>query len=299
MSEQTEQQQISFMDRVNNWGNNASVMSQVSRQVGEFIGTAVDSGAELGSFVPVIEIIVTIGSFIGAGLGATFGYEVLIGLVLAQIVALYLVAHYKEIAMATLGQAAIYAAVIVGAINTALAIYLALTSHDGTAVNPAIWQFPAYSSGAAILFFYIAKLFTHESVANRRRLRVESENEIAEIQRSQAAKRAMSAARDNMQQTRLTMEETAMEALAADPLMQKIQSKAMYLTMVQDIMTQYEIAPNSKLGKQLLSLAETAVNSDDKPEFDMSDLQPILNGRNGADFLAPNANGNGHRNGVR
>lgn len=298
MSQQTEQPQISFMDRVNALGQNANIMSQVSRQVGEFIGTAVDSGAELGSFVPVIEIVVTIGSFIGAGLGATFGYEVLIGLVLAQIVALYLVAHYKSIAMSKIGQAAIYLAVIVGAINTALAVYLALTSHgDATAVNPIIWQFPAYSSGAAILFFYVAKLFTHEAVANRRRLRVESENEIAEIQRSQAAKRAMNTARDTMQQTRLEMEADAMEELANDERMKAIQKRAMYLTVVSDILSQYEINQNSKLGKQLLSLADEAVNGD-RPQFDLSDLEPVLNG-SGTDFLASNGNGQAHRNGVR
>lgn len=261
----SEQQDRTFMERVNAWGENANVMSQVSKQIGEFVGTAVDSGAELGSLVPVVEIVVTIGSFIGAGLGDTFGYEVLIGLVLAQIVALYLVAHYKGIAMATLGQASIYLAVVVGAVNTALAVYLALTSHDGTAVDPAIWQFPAYSSGAAILFFYVAKLFTHEAVANRRLLRVESENQIAEIKRAEKARREMNKSRDKMQGARLTMEADAMAALAQDERMKAIQKRAMYLTVVQDIMNQYEVKPSSKLGKQLLELANEAVNGGGEP----------------------------------
>lgn len=249
--------------RFNNWSNQLSQVSDIAKQIGGVANTVIDSMAEFGAFIPLLEIVVTIAAFWAAGLGEFFGVEVLIGLVFAQIGALYLTAHYRGVAMATMGQAAIYLAIVVGATNTGLAVYLALNAHLAAGIAPWAWQFPAFSSGLAVLFIYVAKMFTHEQVANRQRLRVASEDEIAELRRAAAAERARNAARDGMLQARLDMEAAALGELVADERMQGIQKRAMYLTVVKDIMSQYEILPIHKLGKQLLSLADEAVSGEE------------------------------------
>lgn len=293
--------------RFNNWSNQLSQVSDIAKQVGGVANTLIDSVAEFGAFIPLLEILVTIAAFYAAGLGEFFGIEVLVGLVFAQIGALYLTAHYRGIAMSGIGQAAIYLSVIVGAANTGLAVYLALNAHSAAGLNPLAWQFPAFSAGLAVLFMYAAKIFTHEQVANRRRLQVESENEIAEITRARAAERATNTARSRMQQTRLNMESTALDDLANDARMQAIQKRAMYLTVVQDILTQYQIHPSTKLGKSLLGLADEAVNVGGEtavnpaagvPAAVSPALSPVPRIESVEDFLSV-TNGNGHANGYR
>lgn len=246
--------------RFENWNQQLSQFNGFARQVGHAANTAIDSIAEFGAFIPLLEILVTIAAFYAAGLGELFGVEVLVGLVFAQIGALYLTAHYKGVAMSVTGQVAIYLSIFVGAANTGLAVYLALNAERGGEMMALAWQFPAFSAGLAVLFMYVAKMFTHEQVAGRRRLQVESENEIAEISRARQAERAMNAARDQMLQTRLNMERKGLLELSKDERMQSIQKRAMYLTVVNDIMNQYDVKPASKLGKQLLGLADEAVN---------------------------------------
>lgn len=245
--------------RFDNWNQQLSQFNGFARQVGNAANTAIDSIAEFGAFIPLLEILVTIAAFYAAGLGEIFGIEVLVGLVFAQIGALYLTAHYKGVAMSTAGQLAIYLSIVVGAANTGLAVYLALNAHGGGEMMALAWQFPAMSAALAVLFMYVAKMFTHEQVANRRRLQVESENEIAEITRARQSERSMNRARDEMQQTRLNMEKMALRELSRDERMQAIQKRAMYLTVVQDIMNQYDVKASSRLGKQLLGLADEAV----------------------------------------
>lgn len=290
-------------NRFENWSQNLSQVSAVAKQVGAVANTLIDSIAEFGAFIPLLEIIVTIAAFYAAGLGAMFGVEVLVGLVFAQLAALYLTAHYRGVAMSGLGLASIFLSIIVGAANTGLAVFLALNAHSETGIPQLAWQFPAFSAALAVLFMYGAKMFTHEQVANRRRLAVEATNELAEIKRRHDAQTNMNTTRDNMLQTRADMEETAMNELANDPRMQAIQKRAMWITVVKDIMNQYDVRENSKLGKQLLGLADEAVSNDGQERpFSLGDLDRIFPEAE-KDFLSqngrrqPQTNGNGRSNG--
>lgn len=291
-------------ENLNQLGQRFDLLSTAADKFGGFANSAMESGAQIFVTLPALELIVTISAFVASGLASQLGIEVLAGLVFAQACALYLVSHYRNIAMHPVGLAAIYAAIVTGAVNTGTAVWLALTVHDGVNVPPFAILLPAFSGGASVLYYYAAKMFTARQVANRRRLAVESTNELAEIRRAAEAQRNRDTTLETMQQTRLNMEETALLALANDPRMMEIQKRAMYLTVVNSILTQYTIQPQSKLGKQLLELADKAVNGG---ELDLTDLQPLATPANGqgngaaghsTDFLATNGAANGHRSGV-
>lgn len=291
-------------DNLNQLGKRFDMLSTAADKFGSFANSAMESAAQIFVTLPALELIVTIGAFVASGLASQLGIEVLAGLVFAQAAALYLVSHYRHIAMHPIGLAAIYLAIVTGAVNTGAAVYLALTVHGASAAVPTFATLlPAFSGGLSIMYYYAAKMFTAEQVATRRRLAVESAENLAEIKRASQAQRQRAAALDAMQLTRLEMERDALNDLANDPRMAEIQKRAMYLTVVNAILNQYAIQSNSKLGKQLLELADKAVNGGD---IDLTDLQPITlptgaaaghgNGVNVGDFLA--APTNGYTNGV-
>lgn len=237
-------------------------LSDVAGRFGAFANSAMESFAQVFVSLPIFELIVTIGAFVSSGLAAELGLEVLAGLVFAQAAALYLVSHYRKIAMHPVGLGAIFLSILTGAINTGAAVYLGLVAHDAAEAPRFIVYLVAFSGGLSILYYYIAKMFTAEQVATRKVLAVETAARLAEISRSAAAQRERDGTLATMQQTRLTMEKNALLALAKDPTMAEIQKRAMWLTIVKEIMVQYEVKPQEKLGKKLLELAEKAVMMD-------------------------------------
>lgn len=266
------------------------------------VGTLTGSLSEFGQLVPLLEIAVTAGVFWRYG-----GHlEVIMGVFFAQLVALFLVNHYANIAMTAAGQWSIYASILVGAINTGFAISYGLNGGGG--LGGFMADFVGMTAAVSIVLSYVAKLFTHDAVARRTALKARGDAALAEIKRKAKHEGAVNVARDTMQTARLGLETAAMERLANDPTMQTIQTKATYLTLVSDIMQQYQIAPQSKLGKQLLELAETAVTAGGGDAVDAAGLPPIAaanghsnghsNGVAGNGFLSVNGTPKGYRNGV-
>ena len=273
-------------DRIKEMENTVHKTNSLVRTIGNLFSDVIDSLAELGSMIPLAEIIVTIAAFYGAGLGEVYGIEVLIGLVFAQIAALYLTAHYKDTAMTKLGDAAIFASIFIGAANTGIAVYLALSAaEEGGEVASWVWYVPAFSAGFSVLLMYIAKMFTHERAHSRTLKRHESEAKMKELKREADAARKRSATLDEMQQLRLEMDSKSLKRLAENPTILQIQDQAMWMTLVADIMKQYGIRQNSKLGKQLIELAEQGASA----EADGESLpEPVFNEIE--DFLAQNQN---------
>lgn len=237
-------------------------LSDVASQLGEFANSAMESFAQVFVSLPVLELIVTIGAFVSSGLAAKLGMEVLAGLVFAQAAALYLVSHYRKMAMHPIGLLAIFLAVLTGAVNTGAAVYLGLTVHSPEAAPQFTILLPAFSGGLSVLYYYVAKMFTAEQVAMRRTFSIETSAKLAEIQRSAAAQRKRETTLAEMQQTRLDMEHTALTALSADKIMQEIQKRAMWGTVVKDIMSLYDVKPQERTGKQILALMEKALKEE-------------------------------------
>lgn len=255
-------------NKFNNWQNQIQNANGVVRAIGNLTSDVIDAFAEFGAFIPLAEIIVTVAVYSANGLGELYGIEVLAGLVFAQVAALYLTAHYRDTAMHWAGQAAIFASVLVGAVNTATAVYLAMVD------TPAVWVglVPALSSGLAITFMYTAKLFTSERFHSRKRLAAEAANVLAELTRKGSADRRQAALLDDMQNTRLQMQADALNDLAADGRIRAIQRRAMYQTVVKGILDNYSIHPNSGLGKELLLLAREAAHG----AADAGEDEPVL-----------------------
>lgn len=255
---------------------------------GSLLSGTIDGLAEFGALIPLGEIIVTIGAFYGAGLGELYGVHVLMGLVFAQVAALYLTSHYRDTAMHEVGETAIFTSIIIGAINTGIAVYLALSAESGSTLPAWLRFIPAFSSGGAVLLMYVAKYFTHERVSTRKQLKQQASNELKEMERVATAERNRANTLAKMQQTRLNMEASALERMAKNPQILEVQERAMWMTVVHEIMATYGINQRTKLGKQLIALADESLS-----EQDLKDAIDEL------DFLAdqpqpePNQNGRG------
>lgn len=254
-------------NKFNEWQEQIQNANGVVRALGNLTSDVIDSLAEFGAFIPLAEIVVTIAVYSAAGLGEFYGLEVLAGLVFAQVAALYLAAHYRDTAMHPIGQGAIFLSVMVGAVNTATAVFMAMIHGEGAAW---VSYVPAFSSGIAVLLMYTAKLFTAARVHSRKRLSAVAANELAELNRQGAAQRQEAGLLDDMQNTRLQMQADALKDLAADGRIRSIQRRAMYQTVVKGILDNYSIHPNSALGKELLHLAREAAHggSVDVPQLD-------------------------------
>ena len=273
-------------DRIKEMEDKVNKTNSLVRTIGNLFSDFIDSIAELGSMIPLGEIVVTIAAFYGAGLGEVYGLEVLMGLVFAQVAALYLTAHYKDTAMTKLGDGAIFTSIFLGAANTGIAVYLALnTAHTGGEVANWVWNVPAFSAGASVLLMYIAKMFTHERAHSRTLKRHESEAQMKELKREADAERKKAQTLADMKQMRLDMDADSLNRLAQNPMILQIQDQAMWMTLVADIMKQYGIRQNSKLGKQLIALAEQGANSAESDALPEPDINELVE-----DFLAQNQN---------
>ncbi len=273
--------------------------------IAKTIGTLTGSLSEFGQLVPLLEIAVTAGVFWRYG-----GHlEVIMGVFFAQLVALFLVNHYANIAMTAAGQWSIYASILVGALNTGFAISYGLNGGGG--LNGFMADFVGMTAAVSIVLSYVAKLGTHDAVARRTALKARGDAALAELKRKAKHEAAVNSNLDAMQLARLGLQSRATDELTTDPRMEAIQRRAMAGTFVNEILQSFSIAPQSKLGKELLAQAEklAAVDGD----IDLSDLQPLAvptngaaaehgNGVNAGDFLAVptngRPNGNGYTNGV-
>lgn len=254
--------------RWNTWNTGVGEFSDFVKNVGQAAGILIGSFAEVGQFIPLLEIVVTIGAFWRAGGGHI---EVVVGVVFAQVVALFLVNHYAGVAMAGLGQFAIYASVALGAINTGFAISYAMS---GGATSDVMADFVGTSSALAIAMSYVAKLFTHEAVANRLLLKAESEAALSELRRKRRHEREAAAARDAMQLSRIRLQQTAVSDLTADERMATIQRRAMANQFVGEIMQAFDIDTRSRLGKDLISEANKIAGVPEEPAASLPPLRP-------------------------
>ena len=274
-------------NRIENMEQQIDKTNALIKSTGGLFSEMIESVAEFGALIPLGEIIVTIGTFYGAGLGEVYGIHVLMGLVFAQVAALYLTSHYRDIAMHELGEAAIFTSILIGAMNTGIAVYLALSAEANTTLPNWLRFVPAFSSGLAVLLMYVAKYFTHERVSTRKRLKQQATNEIKEMERKATAERNRANTLDKMQQTRLEMEAAALERMATNPTILEVQERAMWMTTVHEIMATYGINQRSKLGKQLINLANESLS-----EQDLKDAIDEL------DFLANSPQPQPNQNGV-
>lgn len=245
-------------DRIKDMEKQVNKTNSLVRTIGVLFSDIIDSVAELGSMIPLAEIVVTIAVFYSAGLGEVYGIEVLIGLVFAQVAALYLTAHYRDTAMSRVGEAAIFTSIFVGAINTGIAVYLALAKAKGAPLSDWAWYVPALSSGFSVLLMYLSKMFTHERSSLRTRLRQESDLAMKEMKRHAKAESDREATLARMQQLRLDMDADSLERISKKDKIKKVQDRIMEDTLIGDIMKQYHIHPNSRLAKELAELISPA-----------------------------------------
>lgn len=256
--------------RWNQWNAGVGEFSDFARNVGQAAGILIGSFAEVGQFIPLLEIVVTIGAFWRAGGGHI---EVVVGVVFAQIVALFLVNHYAGVAMHWVGQSAIYLSVILGAVNTGFAISYAMS---GGVANVIMADFVGTSSALAIAMSYVAKFFTHEAVANRLLFKAESEAAISELKRKRRHERETAAARDAMQLARINLQQMAVQDLTNDDRMATIQRRAMASNFVGEIMEAFEIDPRTRLGKDLILEANKIAGVPEEPAAaPLPPLRPI------------------------
>ena len=235
--------------RLQDWEKQFKQANKVTEAFAGLVSGTVESLGEFGALIPLGEIIVTIFAFSRSGMTAEFGIEVLIGLVFAQVAALFLTSHYKNIALADIGQAAVFTSILVGAINTGIAILLALA--NPASIPNGVLFFPAISSGIAVLCIYGAKMFTQERVTKRLILRQEADNEIAELKRTGTAQREKNSHLDSMQISQLKMQSDTMQQMAADDLIKQAYMLVMREQALKNVFVAFGVNGNSKVAKML------------------------------------------------
>lgn len=212
------------------------------------ISSLTDALGEFGALIPLGEIIVTIFAFSTGDMMELYGFKVLIGLVFAQIAALYLTAHYKNIALSAIGEASVFSSILVGAANTTLAIYLVL---NAGLVPSWVLLFPALSSGLAVLFIYGAKMFTQERVSHRMILRQKADDEVRELKRVARATREKNTHLDSMQTSQLKLQADTMRQMSDDDLIKAGYALVMREQAVKTMLETFGVNPNTKVAKML------------------------------------------------
>lgn len=235
--------------RLQQWERQFKQANKVTEAFAGLVSGSVESLGEFGALIPLGEIIVTIFAFSHSGLTAQYGLEVLIGLVFAQVAALFLTSHYKNIALADVGQAAVYTAILIGAVNTGIAILLALA--DPNSIPDGLLFFPAISSAMAVLCIYGAKMFTQERVTKRLILKQEADNEIAELTRQGNAQREKNRHLDDMQLAQLQMQSSTMAQMAQDELIKQAYMLVMREQALKNVFAAFGVNVNTKMAKML------------------------------------------------
>ncbi len=259
-------------------GSKLENFNEVVVGIAKTVGTVTGSLSEFGQLVPLMEIAVTAGVFWRYG-----GHiEVVMGVFFAQLIALYLVNHYANTAMTTIGQYAIYASILVGAVNTGFAISYGLNGGGG--LDGFMADFVGLASAVSIVLSYIAKIGTHEAAARRIALKAIGDAKLAEIKRNARHEAATAANLNTMQLARLNLQSTATVELTNDDRMKTIQRRALAGLLVGDILKTSGIHPNSKLAKDLIKAAADIAQSDD---LELPEAAQGANGTGGRgdDFL--------------
>ena len=285
-------------NRIQEMEEKVNQTNSLVRTIGLLFSDAIDSIAELGSLIPIIELLVTAVAFYGAGLSEVYGFEVMLGLILAQFSALFLTAHYRNTAMHWIGDFAIYASIGLGAVNTFIAVFLVLTNGSGNTVPFFVWVIPAVSAGLAVLWVYLAKMFTHERVSSRSKLKHEAKMARLEFDRQAKTDLERNNILDRMELAKLGMDEDALKTIVSTPFVQQIRVGAMLEQVIEEMLASSGISPASARGKAYLKMAEDGVAElyGNEEESD-----PFEDAVNDPDFLAdhqnqptPTVNGNGH-----
>ena len=272
-------------NRIEEMEEKVNQTNSLVRTIGLLFSDVIDSIAELGSLIPILELFITAVAFYGAGLSDVYGWEVMVGLILAQFSALFLTAHYKNIAMHWLGDFAVYASVFFGALNTFIAVFLVLTHGSGNEIPDVIWFIPAVSSGLAVLWIYVAKLFTQERVLARSRLKHEAKMELAEFSRKANFELTQQGILDNIELTKLSMEEQAVKTISEADFMLRLQVTAMVKTYLSDVLKKHSISEKSEEGKRFIQEAKDGLTAMyGLPDLDSSGIE-----RN-PDFFTNNQN---------
>lgn len=246
-------------NRIQEMEEKVNQTNSLVRTIGLLFSDAIDSIAELGSLIPMIELLVTAVAFYGAGLSEVYGFEVMLGLILAQFSALFLTAHYRNTAMHWIGDFAIYASIALGAVNTFIAVFLVLTNGSGNTVPVFVWVIPAVSAGLAVLWVYLAKMFTHERVSSRSKLKHEAKMARLEFDRQAKTDLERNNILDRMELAKLGMDEEALQTIVSTPFVQQIRVSAMLEQIIDEMLTSSGIAPTSAKGKAFLKMAQDGV----------------------------------------
>lgn len=243
------------MSRIQQLEKQMQDANRAASTVAGLIYNTIESLGEFGALIPIAEIVVTIFAYWRSGLGNLFGLEVLAGLVFAQVAALFLTAHYKNIALSIVGEAAVYTSILIGAANTGIAIYLALSLGHGAGeiatMSRGILYFPAISSAAAVLAIYTAKMFTMQRVASRLKFRTESNAEVDELKRVAQAKKNTAINLDRMQNTQMKLQVATMTQLAKDPMIRNAYLLIMREQALKNVLQAFEVHPSTKIAKLL------------------------------------------------
>jgi hypothetical protein len=243
------------MSRIQQLEEQMKDANRFTSTVAGLIYNAIESLGEFGALIPIAEIIVTIYAYWRSGLGELFGLEVLAGLVFAQVAALFLTAHYKNIALSQIGETAVYGSILIGAANTGIAIFLALSMGHGTVdvanMPRAILYFPAISSAMAVLAIYTAKMFTMERVAARLKFRTESNADIQAIQRRANAQHSNATHLNTMQATQMKIQVETMTQLANDPMIKNAYTLIMREQALKNVLQAFDVHPSTKIAKLL------------------------------------------------
>ena len=259
LSKKAELEDARKPNRIQEMEEKVNQTNSLVRTIGLLFSDAIDSIAELGSLIPIIELLVTAIAFYGAGLSEVYGFEVMLGLILAQFSALFLTAHYRNTAMHWIGDFAIYASIGLGAINTFIAVFLVLTNGSGNTVPFFVWVIPAVSAGLAVLWVYLAKMFTHERVSSRSKLKHEAKMARLEFDRQAKTDLERNNILDRMELAKLGMDEDALKTIVSTPFVQQIRVGAMLEQVIEEMLASSGISPTSARGKAYLKMAEDGV----------------------------------------
>ena len=175
-----------------------------------------------------------------------------------------------------------------------------LTNGSGNTVPFFVWVIPAVSAGLAVLWVYLAKMFTHERVSSRSKLKHEAKMARLEFDRQAKTDLERNNILDRMELAKLGMDEDALKTIVSTPFVQQIRVGAMLEQVIEEMLASSGISPASARGKAYLKMAEDGVT---ELYGDEDEPSPFEDAVNGPDFLAdrqnqptPTVNGNGHHN---
>lgn len=230
--------------------------------LGDLIDITIKGFTMLLGSVPTVLMILSGLAFVHT-FGASGNWEILLGLVAAEAIALYISHKFEHTPLTDFGDMARNAVPYFGMFNTLFSFSLVLVGKDF--YPQAALFLPLAFSGFALTCYFIVYNQQYSTVLEKKILRAKGENRLQATEQRGRAELAKQASRDAMVQSRLELQQTAYSELAKDGRIMELQKRAVYVTFVKEMMTAAGIHPNSKEGKEILEIARQAAKGETAP----------------------------------